>query len=100
MRKQIDLTHQRFGKLTVIWPSETRTKYWSCKCDCGKELEVRSDSLRQGRTKSCGCNKKKGNPKSYRTLLVEASTLGLLTETDPHNICFLETIIDTFRRTK
>ena len=28
---------------------------WLCKCDCGKEIIVRSDNLKSGKTKSCGC---------------------------------------------
>ena len=28
---------------------------WLCRCDCGKELKVRTDSLTSGRTISCGC---------------------------------------------
>lgn len=29
--------------------------YWLCKCDCGKEVVVRTDLLTSGNTKSCGC---------------------------------------------
>ena len=32
---------------------------WLCKCFCGKEFITRSDSLKSGHTKSCGCLQKK-----------------------------------------
>jgi len=55
--KKIDLTGQRFGRLTVI--SEAGHKHgelaWLCKCDCGKELVVTGYKLRSGHTQSCGC---------------------------------------------
>lgn len=53
-----DLSGLRFGKLTVVKLSKNSTSrrtIWLCKCDCGKEKEVRSDSLKDGKTKSCGC---------------------------------------------
>lgn len=59
----IDLSGKRFGKLTVIkicsrkgWiKGGTRQAiYWLCKCECGKEIRVRGQSLRVGKTKSCG----------------------------------------------
>lgn len=54
---RIDLTGQRFGKLTVISVAENhgRRSAWHCKCDCGKEVDVITESLRSGNTKSCGC---------------------------------------------
>lgn len=57
MAKIIDLTGQRFGKLVVIKraPNKNKRTMWLCKCDCGNEVEVRSDQLRGGITKSCGC---------------------------------------------
>ena len=57
MAKFIDLTNQKFGKLTVICraPNKNGRTMWLCKCDCGNEVEVRSDQLRSGITKSCGC---------------------------------------------
>ena len=32
--------------------------YWKCKCDCGNELTVRSDHLKNGSIVSCGCYQK------------------------------------------
>ena len=58
MGKLKDLTGQRFGKLTVIGPTEKRkgtSVVWRCKCDCGKETLVAAGSLVSGNTKSCGC---------------------------------------------
>ncbi len=55
--KKLDLTGQRYGKLTVIAPAEKlngRTA-WLCRCDCGEETVVRTCHLRNGHTVSCGC---------------------------------------------
>ena len=38
-RKKLDLTGQRYGKLTVLRPAENvgvKTA-WVCRCDCGSE---------------------------------------------------------------
>lgn len=58
MPKKIDLTGERFGKLVVIreygrdrWGNVT----WLCKCDCGNEIVVSGDDLRNEHTQSCGC---------------------------------------------
>lgn len=59
--KLIDLTSQKFGRLTVIkrsYPNGNRRQpKWLCKCDCGKEKVILGDSLKQGVIKSCGCLK-------------------------------------------
>lgn len=51
---RIDLTGQRFGKLTVSGPARSagRAK-WLCICDCGKQSIVRSDVLRAGLKRDC-----------------------------------------------
>jgi hypothetical protein len=51
----IDLTGQRFGRLTVIERAEGRYTPWRCRCSCGNETVVISINLRRGNTKSCGC---------------------------------------------
>jgi hypothetical protein len=53
-----DLTGQRFGRFLVIKQLDKRKNkqiMWLCKCDCGKEKEVRGNILRRGQSKSCGC---------------------------------------------
>ena len=52
-----NLINKRFGKLVVIAKAKSRNGrgYWLCKCDCGNEMEVRTDGLTTGNTKSCGC---------------------------------------------
>ena len=58
MSNFIDLTGQKFGRLTVIMkaenPSEAHIK-WLCECECGNFITTRGTSLRSGITKSCGC---------------------------------------------
>ena len=56
--KFIDLTNQKFNKLTVISriPNTSPIK-WLCQCDCGKMVEVRGVYLRNNHTKSCGCQR-------------------------------------------
>lgn len=56
----IDLTGQKFGRLTVIEKTNYRQSnsvVWLCQCECGKTTYVSSVNLRKGRTKSCGCLK-------------------------------------------
>ena len=57
MGEKLNLTGWRFGKITVLRPAENiggRTA-WVCRCDCGQETVIRTNNLRRGRTKSCGC---------------------------------------------
>lgn len=62
-----DLTGQKFGRLTALYPTEKRNKsgsiIWRCKCDCGNEYEVASHELLRGNTQSCGCLNSKGEQK-------------------------------------
>lgn len=62
--RRIDLSGKRFGMLTAIShgipyikPSGQTISTWLCKCDCGKEITVRTESLRNGHTTSCGCKR-------------------------------------------
>ena len=58
--KLIDLTGQKFGRLTVIKRAENKGKRvaWLCKCECGNEIVIIGSNLKNGSTKSCGCYKK------------------------------------------
>lgn len=57
MGRAIDLSGERFGRLTVLQKAKSRNGQarWICKCDCGKLISVFGHSLRSGNTKSCGC---------------------------------------------
>lgn len=55
----VDLTGQRFGKLTVI-KRECSTLVlgawiWLCKCDCGRQVVAPTNRLRAKRVWHCGC---------------------------------------------
>lgn len=67
-----NLTGQKFGKLTALYPTEKRTieNYiiWQCKCDCGNECEVSSGNLLRGHTQSCGCLIKEKNAEKIKDL--------------------------------
>lgn len=60
-KKIINLSNQKFGKLTAIYPTDKR-KYgnvvWHCKCECGNECDIKSSNLINGITQSCGCLRK------------------------------------------
>ena len=65
----VDITGQKFGKLTVVgrdYSKKGNTTYWFCECDCGSDkiISVAKGSLTQGLTTSCGCNKKKSKKKN------------------------------------
>ena len=67
MPKLIDLTGNKYGRLTVLYKDIKRKtnngSYWVCQCDCGKIKSVKSSSLRRGEIESCGCLR---NERSYK----------------------------------
>lgn len=63
----IDLTGQKFGRLTVIKRIENDSRNHArflCQCDCGNFKNILSRSLKSGKTKSCGCLAKEVHSKS------------------------------------
>ena len=59
MGKFVDLSNQKFGRLTVFAPTKKRgsggSVFWFCICECGNQKNISGTSLRNGQTKSCGC---------------------------------------------
>ena len=55
---KVDLTGQRFGRLTVE-RFETQNargqSLWQCRCSCGAVTTVHGYNLKRGYTRSCGC---------------------------------------------
>lgn len=55
-----DLTGRTFGFLTVIERDMTKRKTtWVCECQCGKRVSVLASNLKNGNSKSCGCQQRK-----------------------------------------
>ena len=56
-----DLTNKKFGKLLVLKKSKERGNSgqikWECLCDCGNKHITSGESIRSGKSKSCGCNR-------------------------------------------
>lgn len=70
MGKFQDLTGQKFGRLTVIKRVEnSRSKQirWLCQCDCGNRKVILGNSLKTGKTLSCGC--------LHNSLLIERTSI-------------------------
>lgn len=69
--KFVDLTGQKFGRLTVLSRCEENNRgyaQWLCKCDCGNTKIVRTDLLKSGRVRSCGCIAREIHSKKCREL--------------------------------
>ncbi len=58
-----------FGRLTVVSLGKRRNKKLiaTCQCECGGVKDVVTDSLRSGRTRSCGCLLAEASSKRMRT---------------------------------
>lgn len=73
MPRAVDLTGQRFGRLTVIEfaghvaAGRERKRTWLCRCDCGASIQVIAGSLRTSNTISCGCVHKEIVGARFRT---------------------------------
>lgn len=54
-----DISGQKFGRLTVKSLSHVKKNaYWTCICDCGKEIVAIGNNLKRMKTLSCGCLKR------------------------------------------
>lgn len=81
MGRLIDLTGQKFGRLTVLerdYSKKDKRAYWVCRCDCGAIKTICGEKLRSGNTKSCGCLKKELFHEAYLKDL-SGQVFGLLT---------------------
>lgn len=68
IRRRIDMTGQRFGRLVAVKPTSQRKRtgkkkevIWQCLCDCGRETSATRHSLQRGDKRSCGCLRKGGH---------------------------------------
>lgn len=58
--KKLDLTGQKYGRLTVVEliDGKHRPPLWKCICDCGNSTTATTNALRCGTKRSCGCLRK------------------------------------------
>ena len=66
MTKRLDITGEKYGRLTALSIDHERTKrqkntLWKCICDCGNVVTVFLCHLRTGHTKSCRCLSKENS---------------------------------------
>lgn len=69
--KRIDMTGQKFGRLTALSyvgcsPVGAR---WRCQCDCGNIIETNRNNLinKRAPTQSCGCLRRENSSELHRT---------------------------------
>ena len=87
MAKTVNEIGNVYGYLTVLERDGSNSQgraMWLCKCKCGNLVRVNGASLRNGKTKSCGCYQKEQTSK--------ASTKNLLGQTIG-NFTVLESIM-------
>lgn len=62
-----DLSGMRFGRLVVLSRATNigKRSAFNCRCNCGNLCVVKSDHLKGGGTRSCGCLKNEGNNKKH-----------------------------------
>lgn len=74
MKRKLDLSGQRFGKLTAVKEISRGRQgvRWECLCECNKTATPTRSDLLSGRIRSCGCykwyTKLHGDEASCRTL--------------------------------
>ena len=69
----LDLAGEQFGRWFVLQRSGRRVsdtgaveQQWLCRCSCGTEKIVLGKSLRQGKSRSCGCLRREVLPEARR----------------------------------
>ena len=91
--KRIDITGNKYGKLTAIARDDEFSKnhkfkhsYWHCKCECGNDVTIYLGHLQNGHTTSCGCDKSSKGEKEITQILEEIRILrGFIENNDKEN---------------
>ena len=81
-----DITGQRFGRLTVLRPTDQRRSeavVWECRCDCGNTILTIGGPLHRGRTTSCGCWRKEKLEEAWQEFIAKTCIEG----TNTSNLC-------------
>lgn len=75
MSKILEISGQRFGRLTAIEPTGESDNYkcrlWRFHCDCGRDVVLPARTIMSGRQNSCGCLRKETSAKHLTDLQAE-----------------------------
>lgn len=68
MARRIDITGQRFGRLTALGysPSIGTRSRWIFRCDCSEVCQILQSNVIRGLTVSCGCRMRETRANTYR----------------------------------
>ena len=81
----IDLTGQQFGNWTVLYRDKNIVPVrWICQCSCGTIKSVRTDTLKNGQSLSCGCEKFSNGEKKIANILKENNIIFQTQKTFPN----------------
>lgn len=100
-----DLTGQKFGKLTVLRRDMNDCcgrAQWLCRCECGEELVVQGNSLRNNKITCCWMCKEKGkisNFEKIKQMTVDemAEFIYELTNSGEYTCCYCKPYNDQFK---
>lgn len=78
LNMKLDLTGQKFGRLTPLHATNERSSQglilWECQCDCGNIVKLPGSYIKRGQVKSCGCIKSemltKRNIENGKTIVI------------------------------
>lgn len=65
MGKILDITGDKYGRLTAIERISVNPVLWRFKCDCGNTKSIGPGQVRYGNTRSCGCIKREQTAKRF-----------------------------------
>lgn len=88
MTTLIDITGQKFGRLTVIrrcGTAKNGNALWLCQCRCGNQTKADSYALRHGRARSCGCLTRESRSQLIRRNPKTAASMGRLSNLKIHD---------------
>lgn len=106
MAKVIITEGDKFGKLTVIREAPVvrhnniNYRQAECLCECGNTTTKKIIYLRNGNTKSCGCEMWKGNPKDITGKKINQLTAIKSLEKSPNGDFYWEFLCDCGNTTK
>lgn len=87
----LNLAGKQFGRLFVVSPAPriaNRTA-WNCVCECGSKRIVRTQSLRNGETRSCGCLSSEIHARMCQSRLAEENRIHGESDKTPEYSCWL-----------